>query len=261
MVESSRLKHVLRLAMVAILVLSGNAVADVRLVEGKVFNLQQSGNIRDFPHLLIYGRISASDLDKVQSLMPQLQSRNRPGPSFGNLVFLNSLGGDVLAAMRIGNFLRGLQAKTAVDNGDSCSSACIFVLAGGVDRMVFEGSRLGIHRPAFEQVLFAKLNAQEAAKLYTALADRARQYFRDMGIGDKLFPDMLRVPSQELRWVDTAYAEEVNLRGRDPAYEEWTRAREVEKRGAAYMRQMDLLLECMNSGNNLQLCKDRFPLP
>jgi len=215
-------------------------------------------HIREFPHILISGQISAADLKNVQALMPQLQAAE---PSIGNLVFLNSPGGNVIAAMKIGSFLRAMKAHTAVDSGDGCSSACIFVLAGGVERSAFTGSRLGLHRPSFDSALFAKLTSQDADMLYTDLTIRCREYFRDMGIDDKLFSDMLRVPSQKILVVDTDYAENVRLHGTDPAYEEWTRARDIQKHGPAYVKQWDLRLECLNSGNNYQLCNERFPFP
>ncbi len=239
--------------------LSSGVLADVAYLPAKAAWASEIRSLRDAPHLLIYGEISAADADAMRSLIAQLQ-KAKPAQATP-IVFLNSPGGDVLAAMRMGAMLREARAMVTVDNQDSCSSACIFVFAGGVERNAFPGSRLGLHRPAFDPALFANLSALEAEKRYNELIARSRDYFRSFGVDEKLFSDMLRVPSQKVGWVDTDYARVVNLHGTDPAHEEWTRARMLQRHGPEYVRQSDLRLNCPNSGTNPRTCAERFPVP
>ena len=77
--------------------------------------------------------------------------------------------------MQIGATIRELPAQTVVDSGAECMSACIFILAAGVERLTFDGSRLGLHRPYFDPRFFAKLDARSAASRYDELSRRSRE--------------------------------------------------------------------------------------
>lgn len=246
-------RHIFVLVFLAALCFAGNASAEVKFIKGQ---LGMSPTVRDYPHILIYGKITDADVSSVKAFAPLVTSS---AVNMGLLVFLNSPGGDVVASIRIGTFLRDAKAITWIWPGDTCNSACVFLVAAGVKRVV--SAPLGLHRPTFESAMFAKLSAKDAEKLYGDLIVRSREYFRDMGIEDKLFSDMLRVPSQKLRMVDQAYAQEVKLFGDDPAHEEWERARDIQKYGLEHVKQWDLLLDCLNSGNSYDVCKEHDPRP
>ena len=61
------------------------------------------------------------------------------------MIFFDSHGGDVRAAMRIGMAIRDFQAAVSVPQGASCASACVLGFLGGVTRLNF--GRIGLHRP------------------------------------------------------------------------------------------------------------------
>lgn len=233
--------------------------ADVLLVKpDPALALRENFHIRTRPHLLIRGEILAADVKQVRDLMPQL--RKAIPSSALPLVLLHSPGGDLIAAMQIGATFRQATAWIAIDSGAECISACIFILAAGVQRWVLDGSRLGIHRPYFDSRFFAKLDANAAASRYDELARRSREYLKSMGMEDQLFADMLGIPSNRVRTIDRAYGERVRLIGIDPGFEEWVRARKREQHGEQYLRQEDLYLECLNSGASFPECGARFPL-
>jgi len=181
-------------------------------------------------HVEIYGHIAHSDAEKLPILIDLVKERSS-ARELGEgrvIALLDSVGGDVYAAMRIGKMLRAHNAMVWV-NGE-CSSACIFVLAGGVQRLMIEG-KLGLHRPYFDQAQFANLSAADAKKLYTEMTEQCRDYLAQMGIRGTLFDEMLRIPSHKVRYISRHAAEEFNLLGDDPAYAEWRRARELMKPG------------------------------
>jgi ATP-dependent protease ClpP protease subunit len=226
-------------------------VPDARPIEGEWL-------IDDAPHILIHGEIRESDLVDLKKLFPKLRSVKfdiRP------LVIVDSNGGDVLAAMSIGLFLRGQKAQVSVATGGSCDSACTFILASGVLRMMRGESRLGIHRPRFEPKFFASLSATQAETTYQALIERCRQYFARMGQDPSLFSDMLRVPSGEVKFVDWDYADKVRLIGSDPAFDEWLRASWLQRFGAEYVNQLDRWKSCTESGKTSEVCAEQFPFP
>jgi hypothetical protein len=68
-------------------------------------------------------------------------------PSFDGpeVLFPDSRGGSVSAAMAIGDAVRKTDLTVIVGPDDECSSACVLILAAGVQRRVV--GRIGIHRP------------------------------------------------------------------------------------------------------------------
>lgn len=242
------------------LLLAIPALADLRFVDEASREKKPTFHMSDFAHVQLFGKITEDDAKALVPLIYRVKQRStfRSADEQGRVqVILNSPGGSVLAAMRIGELLRANDATVWV-NGQ-CSSACIFVLAGGVERYLLNESQIGLHRPFFEQKFFAGLSSQEAQRRYGELVARSKSYLRSMGITDTLFEDMLRVPSQKIQFVDRKYAEEVRLLGNDPAYEEWTRAKSLKKLGPARLKARDDFLACVNSGDSHEKCKVLHP--
>lgn len=220
-----------------------------------------SGHLRDQVRLRIFGQIRPEDAKQALTLIRKAQDQSDKGLASGqpNLwVSLDSRGGNIIAAMEIGRLLRAASAHILVDQDAECSSACIFLLASGVDRWVLDGSRLGLHRPFFEQSLFARLSVQDAKKLYSELIERCKRYFIQMGMSDDLFRRMLSIPSQKIEYIDRKLAESVGLIGEDPAYAEWLRAKDVERLGEEQVKQRDRFVECLNAGILYETCLKRF---
>lgn len=233
----------------ALLLLSSPiALAGSRFI-GEGVPAATGGSVFDHAHVEIYGEISAEDAKTLPKLVDELKERSGWRSYDGNavmLVRLNSQGGDVTAALRIGRILRANNAQVWVQG--ECSSACIFVLASGVDRNVIPESRIGLHRPYFEQSRFADLPAGEAKKLYADLIAECRSYLRDMGMDDKLLDSMLRIPSQDVRYISLTESKDLGLRGKDPAYAEWARARDLKRLGPERLKARDMYLKCLNAG-------------
>lgn len=222
-----------------------------------------SGRLIDGAHVEVKGVIAA---DSPKELARALAQARKQADSFSLggqpviRVFLNSPGGDVVAAIAMGRLLRLHAADVWVDQGHTCASACILILAGGVDRWAVSPFRLGIHRPRFDQVLFAGLSYEESQKRYAALANGVRRYLAEMGIGDELYQAMMRIPSNELRYLDQSVAERTALLGKDPAHEEWERARAVERHGSDFIERLDAYVKCVNDGGTDNECSSKTRL-
>jgi hypothetical protein len=135
------------LLVFVILGLSASAAqADMRFVEGNKTIL----NIAQWPHLEISGNISSADADRLPRLLvtATLSSKVQVAGSLAPLVMLNSLGGNVEAAMKIGRMLRSASANTVVGMNAECSSACVLILAAGAHRLVLTDGR-GIAQAVF----------------------------------------------------------------------------------------------------------------
>lgn len=193
-----------------------------------------------FARIEISGKIVPSDVDKFALLVSRLR------PDFEIVdVDLSSSGGDVLAAMQIGEIVRREWLWTTVPDGPppkGCLSACVLILAAGAVRVVSAESRVGIHRPYFDHVLFAGLDRAQAKSKYDALSQSVAAYLAKMGIPERLYQEMMKVPSSEIRVLSPDDMTALNLDGQDPGYAEWIRARNIARFGEDKMKQFDAWL-------------------
>jgi len=137
-------------------------------------------------------------------------------------VFLNSAGGDVIAAMELGEEVRNQWASTAVDDDGECLGACVLVLAAGVRRTPAP-EKVGLQRLNFEQRDFAN-TSRRAKQSYAALAKSVETYFARMGMPKKLFQEIRQQSSDRVLLLDARRLKALGLDGTDPAYEQWLRA-------------------------------------
>ena len=205
------MKSICRLLTFALVVIGNAANSDVTLSRvDEEFNLNQNTN----PHLVIKGEIKRSDYAKALNAVKDAYVHGDIGQLF---VKLDSPGGDVLEAMKIGDLVRQLKLTTIVGRGQ-CNSACVFVLVAGTNRIAPSG--IGIHRPFFEREYFSGLSADDAQKKYEEMMDATNSYLVEMGMAKELIERMFRVPSNE---VEELSLEEVQkwISGSPASLDEW----------------------------------------
>lgn len=83
---------------------------------------------------------------------------------------------------------------------------------------------------------------------------------KEMGVSDQIFYDMLKVPSQNVNFVDRDYQEMTGLVGSDPALDEWKRAVFVKRHGEARVKAIDRMFDCYNKGVNPKICEERYKI-
>ena len=197
-----------------------------------------------FARIEISGKITRADVGKFAQLVARLR------PNFEILdVDLDFPGGDVLAAMQIGEIVRGDWLWTTVPAeppAKGCMSACVMILAAGAVRVVGADSRVGIHRPFFDHILFAGLDRAQAKAKYDVLSQSVAAYLTKMGMSERLYQEMMKVPSSELRFLSYDDMTALNLEGQDPGYAEWIRAKNVARYGEAKMKEFDAWLVRQN---------------
>jgi ATP-dependent protease ClpP protease subunit len=134
-------------------------------------------------------------------------------------VNLNSPGGDIAAMLKIGRMIRKSGGHTIVEGQATCASACVLLFGAGLSRVVFEGGKIGIHRPAL-----AAVPRESDMAAVQAAADRAarelREYAAEMNIGGRLIDDMLVVQPENVRWLSVEDLRGYGLGFLDPVYEE-----------------------------------------
>lgn len=157
--------------------------------------------------------VASKAMDLIRSIRPDV---------FELTVFLNSQGGDALAAIELGEEVRKQVALTAVDDHGECLGACVLVLAAGVRRIPTPDS-VGIRRLSFDPKEFANMSADRANQKRAALLRKVETYLARMGMPKRLFQEMAQ-SSDKVRLLNASRLKTLGLDGTDPAFEEWERA-------------------------------------
>ena len=173
-------------------------------------------------HVSLEGTITADTPQKLLAVLnDEMRRISAPVVPYLNIA---SPGGDVNAAMQIGDLLR--KTTASVVSSGPCHSACVFVAVGGVERNL---SGVGIHRPFFAQTQ-AK-NFADADQRYKKMMTAVRAYLLEMNISDDLLRVMIAVPPGEMQVLSSLEAKRMGINGLDPAWDEYMTAREARTYG------------------------------
>lgn len=156
------------------------------------------------------GAITLKDADQIAALVRRMDERA------DNLtIVLDSPGGDVNSAMVIGRLLRRMQGTAVIAPRATCASACVLVLAGGVNRRFLSG-RVGIHSPYDPTDLPADYAA--AKKKLDSIRKAVSAYLEEMNIAPALFDEMLRTPAHQIKYLNMFELEKFGIVAQDPAF-------------------------------------------
>lgn len=118
--------------------------------------------------------------------------RQNPGTFAKKIVVLDSIGGSVQEAIRMGRLLRETGFDALVPSNSVCQGTCVYLLAAGRDKTV--RGYVGLHRPYYP--------AGDSA--FSALASSTARYspsayWREMNIPPSLAEDMSRIEPSKMR--------------------------------------------------------------
>jgi ATP-dependent protease ClpP protease subunit len=142
------------------------------------------------------------------------------------IIYLDSRGGSVSAAIQIGRLIRKYDGETVI--AGKCYSSCALIFIAGVVRIIRSTSdELGLHRP---YLAAAPLNRQDVEKQVPLMLSTVKSYVAEMGITENFYQQMVNTePSQMIVYKYANYTTLVPLR--DPVYDEVRVAREARKYG------------------------------
>ncbi|MGE5153174.1 MAG: hypothetical protein ACM3ST_04090 [Bdellovibrio bacteriovorus] len=172
------------------------ACSDLALLTGTrpaLVRLEESGRPRAVWLRLEGAEITEGFADRV---IRELRDKKAVG------LIINSPGGSVHEARKLGRYLRANGLRSAVDQ--MCVSACIDVLAGGAERYALRGARLGIHQSRVP----SRYSSHEGGQLYVADSFR---YLREMGVDADVAIAAASVPNDKLLLIPLADALETRL--------------------------------------------------
>ncbi|WP_437881675.1 hypothetical protein [Pseudomonas sp. LRF_L74] len=117
-------------------------------------------------------------------------ARANPGRFARKVALLDSIGGSVSEAMRLGRLLRELGFDTLVPTGGLCQGTCVYLLAAGHKKSV--KGHVGLHRPYFP-------GGDSANSARASARQDSAAYFREMNIPRRLLDDMSRIEPNRMQ--------------------------------------------------------------
>lgn len=92
--------------------------------------------------LVMTGEVVAGDAERLKAAYAASYRERGFAPE---RIFLNSIGGDVMAGFEVTDVVIETGMHTVVGATDTCASICTVVFAAGRHRVVFPTSRIGVH--------------------------------------------------------------------------------------------------------------------
>lgn len=142
-------------------------------------------------------------------------------------VWFSSPGGNVMAALEIGRYLRKSGLATRVPSGASCASACTYAFVGGVFRAVDPTARVGVHNSTVSgnDELLAKVtriireNGVAGAYLVVNIVERMAatiageqaRYLMEMTVSSELMKPITGTFSVDMHWLTPAELRRYNV--------------------------------------------------
>lgn len=135
-------------------------------------------------------------------------------PVDGGLLEVHSAGGDFKEALAIGRWVRSHKLTAVVQANDRCVENCVFILAGGVFRMVGPSSVV-LARPSL-----SSLPKEGVATAMKARLHEARAYMDEMNVSVDLAEAIFSAGHGRTHIVSTLPLFELGLFGQDPVNNE-----------------------------------------
>lgn len=154
------------------------------------FRLAQDNTQPGIPIIYMSGEIKSGDRAKLVAL---LRSDVQSTQSITD-IWLNSPGGDLNEAIKIGAVVEQLGYTAIVPAGATCASACFFVWVSASGRLA--PGDVVIHRPYFE-MRDSSQSASGFEESYRATREAASLYLRQRNVPTDLIDLLLNVPSSD----------------------------------------------------------------
>lgn len=175
--------------------------------------------------LFVKKTVTPEDYANVAKTASLIQSRFHD--QWVVLAKLDSTGGNVSAALKIGRFLRSKGAMAFIDEGAVCLSSCVYILAGATNRAV--GGRVGIHRPY--EPNDQEISAAAQKDKYKKMEKDIVAYLQEMNIPKRLYEDSLFISPDRIKMLTASELQGYGLNVNDPYADEGSTVAKAKKLG------------------------------
>ena len=139
--------------------------------------------------LNLNGEIQPGDSDAVTAEIKKANDENRLVVT----IRLNSIGGNLLEAVKIADIIRKGKIATAVLSGATCASACFIIFAAGNEKYVHYTAMIGVHGAS-------DATGNETVKSGAATISMAR-VVRELGVPAGIIGKMVVTPPDQMVWL------------------------------------------------------------
>jgi hypothetical protein len=171
-------------------------------------------------------KISGDILDNdAQSFIKKINELRNINKNLGCLsdnklratISLESNGGSVSEAMKIGRIIRENEFRTSIYYNENCASSCVLIFASGIYRM--SGGNIQIHRPYFTH-LNPSLSRQQVQEMRIKVMEEMKRFAMEMDFSEALIDHMISIPPEQMHTLTLDEAKKYRLDGRDASSEE-----------------------------------------
>lgn len=152
------------------------------------------GSDRGVTLFSVQGRIAQGDADQFIAAISSAQKA---------VIFLESDGGNLSEALRLGSYLNGRGFSTAVLPGKICASACALLWLSGNNKYFSEGSKIGFHAAYYQR---------DGISIESGLANaRIGAYLTELRYSLDLVEFVTAASPNEITWLDKKSATMIGL--------------------------------------------------
>lgn len=183
-------------------------------------------------YIWIKGEIEKGDSLKLSTKIKEVNEINTRNKTTcykeSREIFVNSLGGDVAEAIKLGYMIKEGEFNVSIRSIDKCYSSCVLILAAGIERNPTI-AKIGIHRPYFSD-LDEKLSLSQIRQRRDELKIKIKSYLEDMDVDPSLAELMLQTAPDDIKILSESELKQYRLSMPDANHEE----RETAKRARFY---------------------------
>jgi len=154
----------------------------------------------DAEYVLMSGRIVPGDAERLAAFIVDYGKRT---DSLARAFRIQSEGGDVAEAIKIGSLIKGLFGTIKVQGNKVCASSCFLVWMNGAFRMAgakdfpSDAGFLAVHRPYFSDDKGRGVNAEMHGTRQVNAMKSMRSYLEENLVPRSLIDEMLSRPSND----------------------------------------------------------------
>ena len=151
-----------------------------------------------------------------------------------NTLKINSPGGLISEAMKIGDFIAEKEMGVVVPAKGRCFSSCVFIYSAARTRSRVEMADIGVHRPFASEVSVELLSYSQYLEKYSSLTPLLKNYFSKYGVSPSLVDTMNTTPSDDIKLLSNEELESFGLGSHNVAAKELEKAKTIQLCGIDY---------------------------
>lgn len=178
--------------------------------------VERLDSVRKIATIKILDKIKYEEEDVLKNELDKLESEGYKLKL--NAIQVNTRGGNRFSAMAMGRLIRVRKLNTYVAKESECGSACIYVVSGGLVRMIY--GRVSVHRSSFND----DIELEKIEKLTKASDEKTAKHIQDMGLSMLVTDAILMTPHWAYRELTEQELRRWGVNATDRMYEEmWFR--------------------------------------